>query len=71
MNDCITIAVDVWNRQIRTTVVVTKLGEEIKSLKLRLVDYQSKAGNEDLLRQMLEKKNKELANLQVQLINHT
>merc|ERR1719334_2611220 len=52
------------NEKIRTTVVVTKLGEEIKSLKLRLVDYQSKAGNEDLLRQMLEKKNKELANLQ-------
>ena len=58
---------DIWNWQIRTTVVVTKLGEEIKSLKLRLVDYQSKAGNEDLLRQMLEKKNKELANLQVKL----
>ena len=45
--------------------MVAKLGEEIKSLRRKLVELESQGGNEQMLRQMLEKKGKELANLQV------
>ncbi len=52
-------------KQIRTNTVVAKLGEEIKSLRRKLVELESQGGNEEMLREMLEKKGKELANLQV------
>jgi len=54
------------DEKIRSNVVVTRLGEELKSLKKKLLVLESKSGNEDLLKQMLEKKGKELAQLQSQ-----
>ena len=51
--------------QIRSTTIISKLGEEIKSTKKKLVELESKSGNEDLLKGLLEKKNKEVAQLQV------
>ena len=55
-------------KQIRTNTVVAKLGEEIKSLRRKLVELESQGGNEQMLREMLEKKGKELANLQVRAV---
>jgi len=54
------------DEKIRSNVVVTKLAEELKALKKKLVDLESKSGNEDLLKKMLENKGKELAQLQSQ-----
>jgi len=52
------------NEKIRSTTIISKLGEEIKSTKKKLVELESKSGNEDLLKGLLEKKNKEVAQLQ-------
>ena len=45
--------------------MVTKLGEEMKAMRRKLLELESKSGNEDLLKQMLEKKGRDFAQLQV------